>query len=377
MTNKILILSASAGAGHLRAAQALEKALIERDPSLEVFHLDTLDYTNKLFRRLYGRIYMELVNRSPQAYGWLYNHLDKPWQYRRRRLALDKLNARPFIKVMETLQPDLVICTHFLPSEIIAWLRENHRLRTRQQALVITDFDLHALWLTGHVDHYFVALEETRVHLEALGIPGDSITVSGIPVDPVFARHRDKTQSRLDLKLDRDLPTLLVTAGGLGMGPVGLILQSLDQVRTPSQAVVICGKGQELKHRVDQHLRQRPHNGPVRITSVGYTGDMDLYMSAADLLLGKTGGLTTSEALTKGLAFVIVDPIEGQEERNADHLLEEGAAIRCNNLPALGYKVDRLLGDPKRLKVMQHKSLRLARPKAAFTIVDKLLSSLF
>ena len=112
----------------------------------------------------------------------------------------------------------------------------------------------------------------------------------------------------------------------------------------------------------------------VRISNVGFTTDKDLYMSAADILLGKTGGLTTSEALAKGLAFVIVDPIEGQEERNADHLLEEGVAIRCNNLPVLGYKVDKLLSDPVRLTAMQKKSRQLGHPRAAFSVVDTLIN---
>jgi processive 1,2-diacylglycerol beta-glucosyltransferase len=101
---------------------------------------------------------------------------------------------------------------------------------------------------------------------------------------------------------------------------------------------------------------------------------MDEYMAAADFMLGKPGGLTTSEALAKGLVLVIVNPIPGQEERNSDHLLEEGVAIRCNNLPALAHKIDRLLDDPQRLAVMRENVSRMARPRAAREIVSKLLS---
>jgi processive 1,2-diacylglycerol beta-glucosyltransferase len=101
---------------------------------------------------------------------------------------------------------------------------------------------------------------------------------------------------------------------------------------------------------------------------------MDEYMSAADILLGKPGGLTTSEALAKGLVFCIVNPIPGQEERNSDHLLEEGVAVRCNNLPALAYKLDRLLADPARFNAMRENALRLARPHAARNVVEKLVS---
>src|SRR5206468_10601077 len=106
---------------------------------------------------------------------------------------------------------------------------------------------------------------------------------------------------------------------------------------------------------------------------VGYTTAIDENMAAADLLVGKPGGLTTSEALAKGLVLVIVNPIPGQEERNADHLLEEGVAIRCNNLPALAYKIDRLLDDPARLASMRENVQRLARPNAARDVVAALI----
>jgi processive 1,2-diacylglycerol beta-glucosyltransferase len=110
------------------------------------------------------------------------------------------------------------------------------------------------------------------------------------------------------------------------------------------------------------------------IKAVGYTTEMDEYMSASDILLGKPGGLTTSEALSKGLAFVIVNPIPGQEERNSDHLLEAGVAIRCNNLPVLAYKIDRLLSDQRRFGAMRAASKRMGRPHAAREIGSRVCS---
>jgi processive 1,2-diacylglycerol beta-glucosyltransferase len=98
-------------------------------------------------------------------------------------------------------------------------------------------------------------------------------------------------------------------------------------------------------------------------------------MTASDLVLGKPGGLTTSEALAKGLVFVIVNPIPGQEERNSDHLLEGAAALRCNNLPTLSYKLDRLLADPRRFKSMQANARRMGHPNAAKEIVDQLIDA--
>src|SRR5205085_2029726 len=123
MFQKVLVLSASAGAGHVRAAEAVEKAFRELGAAREVRHVDTLDYTNKLFRHLYAKAYLDLVQNAPTALGWLYDHLDKPWRNERRRLALDRLNTRPFVKLLTEYRPDITVCTHFLPAEIISWLK--------------------------------------------------------------------------------------------------------------------------------------------------------------------------------------------------------------------------------------------------------------
>jgi processive 1,2-diacylglycerol beta-glucosyltransferase len=186
---RVLVLSASAGAGHVRAAQALERALVATGRVREVRHVDILQYTSKLFRRIYAQAYLDLVNRAPEVLGRLYDYFDEPWKHERLRLALDKLNTTRFVRLLEREQPDWAVSTHFLPAEIIAWLRSKSRLATRQ-AIVVTDFDVQGMWLTRHVDRYFVALDETRVHLERLGVPPNAITVSGIPIDPVFAVPR-------------------------------------------------------------------------------------------------------------------------------------------------------------------------------------------
>jgi processive 1,2-diacylglycerol beta-glucosyltransferase len=373
MFDKVLILSASAGAGHIRAAQAVERAFEEAKAAREVRHVDTLEYTNKLFRNLYSRAYIDMVNKAPEMLGWLYDHLDKPWKNERRRLAFDKLNTRPFVKMLKAYGAEMVVCTHFLPAEIISWLRAKERINTRQ-AIVVTDFDVHAMWLCHHYEHYFVALDETREHLTQLGIPARKLTVSGIPIDPVFGESKDGREMRDKLELTQDRPTLLVSAGGFGVGPIEHLLTSLLQLKHPAQAIVVCGRNQELKARVER-LTSTPEAraGQVEVRALGYTTLMDEYMAASDIVLGKPGGLTTSEALARGLAFVIVNPIPGQEERNSDHLLEEGVAIRCNNLPVLAYKIDRLLDDPARLAAMKANALRLAHPRAAHEIVSKLL----
>jgi processive 1,2-diacylglycerol beta-glucosyltransferase len=371
MLRKVLILSASAGAGHLRAAQAIERAFAETGAAQLVRNIDVLEYTNPLFRRLYSKAYIDMVNRMPEAVGWLYNYLDKPDKDDRLQLAFDKLNARPFIKLLERYQPELTVCTHFLPAEIISWLTGMGKLKTRQ-AIVVTDFDVHAQWLCRNYAHYFVALDETRAHLEELGFPADKITVSGIPIDPAFAEPKDRLAMRAKYGLRRDGPVILTSAGGFGVGKIHELMTALLKLRHPAQVIAICGRNEEMKARLDRLAAGLAPRSRVAIHVVGYTTAMDEYMAAADLVVGKPGGLTTSEALARGLVFVVVSPIPGQEERNADHLLEEGAAIRCNNLPVLAYKIDRLLDDPSRLAAIRANVRRLARPRAAYDIVAKL-----
>src|SRR6267142_2731604 len=374
MLKKVLLLSASAGAGHVRAAEAIEKALKEKSEeaglSCEIRHVDTLKFTNRVFRHLYSKAYIVVVNKLPDLSGWVYDKLDKPWKNERRRLALDKLNTRPFVKLLREYQPDMIVCTHFLPAEIVSWLKAKERLASRQ-VIIVTDFDVHAMWLCHHYEQYFVAIDESRAYLEALGIPGDKITVSGIPIDPVFALHKDKHEMRLKHGLETERTTILLSAGGFGVGSVDALISSLLPLQHSAQIVAICGRNEELKERLTKLAAGMKRSATVIVKPVGYTQEMDELMAASDLVLGKPGGLTTSEALAKGLVFVIVNPIPGQEERNSDHLLEGAAAIRCNNLPTLAYKLDRLLADPARFASMQANAHGMARPNAAHDIVEK------
>ena len=166
-------------------------------------------------------------------------------------------------------------------------------------------------------------------------------------------------------------PAMMVSAGGFGVGPVETLLKSLRGLRHPAQVIALCGRNEGLRRRLAPLGRTR---GRVKFHIMGFTDRMDELMSASDLIVGKPGGLTTSEALAKGLAMVIVNPLPGQEERNADHLLEAGAAIRCNNPPVLAWKLDCLLGDPARLASLRRHARRLGRPHAARAIARDLVT---
>jgi len=286
-------------------------------------------------------------------------------------LALDRLNTRLLVKFLKKYNPDIAVCTHFLPAEIISWLKAKGKI-IFPQAIVVTDFDVHAMWLCHHFERYFVALDETKIHLEKLGIPADKITVSGIPIDPIFAESKDKRAMREKHGLEKDKLTILVSAGGFGVGNIEKLLIALSDLQTPAQILAICGRNEELKTRLETLAVEKLNNRRITFIPIGFTKEMDELMSAADLIVGKPGGLTTSEAMAKGLIFVVVNPIPGQEERNSDHLLEKGCAIKCNNLPVLGYKIDELVKDEKRFAAMKTNVADFARPNAASEIVSEL-----
>ena len=358
---EVLVFSAAAGAGHISAAEALVAELCNR--GMTVRHEEVLRYTNPVFKRLYADLYLELVNRQPELLGWMYDALDKPWRYQKRRLALDRLNTGPLKRLLRGNPPSLAVCTHFLPAEILLHLRRKDALKI-PLGIVVTDLDAHALWLYREVEWYFVARDETKAHLVRLGIPEKTIHVTGIPVHPSFATPRPRRAARLALGLDPDLTTILVVAGGFGVGPVEAIVREVRGVQSAVQVVVVCGKNARLEKR----LCEMPPGNGARLHVVGFTREMSEWMAAADLFVGKAGGLSSSEALARGLVLVIVNPIPGQEERNADHYLEEGLAIRCNNLETISWKISTLLEDTSRLARMRENVRQFARTDAAARI---------
>lgn len=370
---RVLLLSASSGAGHVRAAQALEQAFIARG-DCDVEHIDAIEFVSKLFQRVYDKSYISMVRRAPELMGVLYERTDQPWQHPRRRLALDRLNAQPMIRMLKKAQPDLCVATHFLPAEIIAWLVAKKRLAAKN-AIVVTDYDVHAMWLCRTVGRYYVAIPEAAEYLAGIGVPREILRVTGIPIDPVFSVPIEQAAARRELKLDAKATILLLAAGGYGVGPLEQLVQDLLALAKPWQLVAVAGKSEEMKKRLEGIARSAGtlSGGAARLVPVGFTKQMDQFMASADLLVGKAGGLTTSEALARHLPMALIEPIPGQEFRNADHLLEAGAAIRCNNLPAAAWKIAQLLDDRERMAGMRKAAAGMARPDAAARIAEDAL----
>src|SRR5580700_1966743 len=230
MKKRVLIISTSAGTGHVRAGEALTKVFEEHPMVGEVVHSDALDFTNKVFRDFYSKLYARLVQTAPEFLGWWYKQSDEPWKTDGMRLMLDRLNTGPLVKFIRQFNPHITVCTHFMPAGIISHLIAKSLLDAHL-SIVVTDLDFHAMWLCRMFHRYFVAIEETKVHLEVLGLPPERITVSGIPVDPSFAIPVDRTELRYQNHLDPGKTTLLISAGALGVTPAEFVVARLLQLR--------------------------------------------------------------------------------------------------------------------------------------------------
>lgn len=373
MSNGILILSASVGAGHLRAAQAVELAAKQLVPDAVVHNVDVLKLTNAAFRRVYGTAYLDLVNKAPHVLGYFYDRLDRrPSPHRksdRLRLAVEKLNLRPFVKFLEVEPWDIIINTHFLPAEIIASLRRKKRLAT-PQVTVTTDFETHRLWVNQPCEHYFTATAEGAANLAHWGVPRDDISVTGIPIHPVFSERKSRDECLKRQGFAGKTPVVLLLAGGFGVGPIERIFEAIMAIEESLEIAVVCGRNGALRKRLTAMEIPRRHRTKV----LGFTDQIDELMTAADIVVSKPGGLTTSEALARGAAMAIVNPIPGQESRNSDFLLENGAAIKINNIPTLAYKLGELLGNRNKLATLKANARRLGRPRAAFDIVERAMA---
>ena len=281
------------------------------------------------------------------------------------RLAIEKLNLRDFCDLMEEGNWDVVVNTHFLPAEIIASQRREGRCAL-PQITATTDFETHRLWVNEPCEHYTTATEEGAAYLRHWGVAADRISVMGIPIHPVFSQPKDRDECLKRQGLHGDRPIVLQLAGGFGVGPIERLFRGVLAVETPVEVVVVAGKNEQVKRELEQIEAPSRH----RVKVLGFTDQIDELMAVADVVVSKPGGLTTSEVLARGAAMAIVNPIPGQESRNSDYLLENGAAIKINNVGTLPLKLTQLLSDRPRLESIKRNARRISRPNAAFDVAN-------
>lgn len=362
---RILIVSASIGGGHVAAARALQAAFLER--GAEADHVDLLAYTAAPLRRLYRQAYFDLVRNAPDLVDWLGRRLDKTpreekSRQQRLRARLTRMLSQELPELIAEARPDVVVHTHFLGPEILGG-RARRNVPRPPQVEVITDFFAHSLWLQPGLQRYYVATEEVAVHLRAAGVDENRIRVTGIPIDLRFAALPTKLEARRLLELPADRDMLLFMASGLDPRDLTSLLDQLRELRWPLHVRLVCGRSPDLVGVAHQALEG--YDGPLVFDVHGQRDDVPLLMAAADLLVGKPGGLTSSEALAAGLPLAVVQPYPLQEEANASVLLEQGAAMRIAPITTFSHKLRAFFADAGRRGAMAAAARRLGRPDAA------------
>jgi processive 1,2-diacylglycerol beta-glucosyltransferase len=373
MTQKrVLLLSVSAGAGHTRAAEAIRSHAELHETGVTALHLDVMDFVPGGFRKLYTDFYIRLVNKHPAVWGYLYqasNDAQPDSAMEKLRRGVERMNTRDLHKEIAGFAPDAIVCTHFLPAEILAHMIRKERLACPVWVQV-TDFDLHRMWVHQRMAGYFAASEEVAFRMRAQGIAPDTIHVTGIPIMPAFGQAPDRAACAREHGIDPEKMTILLMGGGAGLGSLDAIAARLLAMEGDFQLVVLAGKNADALASL-QTLATRY---PGRLLAQGYTNRVDSLMACADLAITKPGGLTTSECLAIGLPMIVNAPIPGQEERNADFLLEQGVALKAFDGPTLEYRVRQLLDAPERLAGMRARAVALGRPHAARAVLDTVLS---
>jgi processive 1,2-diacylglycerol beta-glucosyltransferase len=367
MPRRFLLLHITTNSGHHRASCAIQETLRQLDPTAQITSINAFAYTSRLVRWAISRTYSSLIRHQPDVWEYLY---DNPVIHRRVQLfraLLHQYQAVKFAKLLDAVRPHAIACTQAYPCGVVADFKKHRRLQIPLVG-VLTDYAPHLYWFHDTVDTYVVPSEQVRQRFLIRGVPEERVKTLGIPIDPRFAQPTDREATARRYRLDRSHPILLIMGGGGGFGQLREIVFQLDTLPHPCQLVVLTGTNRTVFNWLQaQRFRHR-------VTPLSFTTDVPALMDIATLLVSKPGGLTTSEALAKGLPLVIVNPIPGQEAYNARFLLSQGAAVQTGSLALVRQTVRDLLEDPERLAGLRQRTAALAHPDAAWDVARLLIA---
>jgi len=367
----LAIFSVSAGAGHVRAGEALKVCAEKNYPNVHAVQLDLMTIVPALFKKVYADSYLKIVENHPTFWGYLYRHADRQKAdspLNKLRRAIERLNTRKIDETLAQLKPDYVICTHFLPAELLSRMIKNKTF-FNPVWVQVTDFDIHSMWIHEHMSGYFAANEEVACRMADRGLNPSNIHVTGIPVMPAFSERLSRQICAAEFGIDPLKKTLLMMSGGAGIGGIEVLAERLLRIEEDFQIIASAGRNQELLEKI----KAMASKNPGRLFPLGFTEHVERIMALADLVITKPGGLTTSECLAIGLPMIVVSPIPGQEERNSDFLLENGAALKAYDSAGLEYRVRMLLKNPDKLEEMRKKAASLGKPDAANKVLKIVL----
>jgi processive 1,2-diacylglycerol beta-glucosyltransferase len=355
-----LVVSASAGGGHISAGNALRDAFSNADHDVE--HVDVLDLAPRWVRVAYGGGFEMMARRAPRLWKEVYEWSDGPdGDVARWGPLAHRLLFRGFRRLLLSRPWAACVCTHFLPGQLAAG-RPGHP----PFAMVITDFALHRYWVQPRVNRYFVASSAMAAELQAR-LPAANVTASGIPIAPAVATAPAQSNARRALGIGERRRVALVMGGGLGIGVEEAALGALSATVPDLQVIAVCGRNNDARAAL-----QRLDLPDARLRVLGYVNGMTELMAAADVIISKPGGLTCSEALAMERPLILTRAIPGHEEANVRFLTASGAATSAPEPAQLGAAVDRMLGDATSYDNALRAARTLSAPHAAAHIAGKL-----
>lgn len=336
----------------------------------EIRLLDVLEYTTPIFKRSYPAVYLFLVNHCPWLFGLGYyltdiRVVDRIVRYFRR--IVNSIHCREFEEYMLNEKPDLIITTHWLANEIITSLKKRGKVETFL-VTCITDYYPHAFWRNNGVDLYIVPNEDLIPRLVKLGVPPEKTHIVGLPIGPEFVDKHDKKELCKKLGINAELFSLLITSGGFGVGPIKELVAEIEKIEYPLQVLVVCGKNAGLQKELSAYIEESRHIFRI----FGFVKNMDELMEVSDILISKSGGLTSTEAMAKNLPIIILYPIPGQEFSNSEFLVKHGAGVRVKSAKQARIALEGLLTEPDRLAALRQNIGKLAKPNAAREIMTYL-----
>ena len=375
---KILVFYGSYGSGHLSAAQTISSYLEKNHKNdVEVKLVDCVEYINKYINKVSTEAYKELSKKAPWAWKHVYkNSQNGALSYISN--TTNKLMAYKLNLLLQEFEPDLIISTHPFATQMCAILKKRDKINCKL-ATILTDYHIHSQWLVlyKYVDYFFVANEQMKIDMISRGVHDQRIFVTGIPISDRFLQKYDKEKICKEFKLDIKKPIVLFFANGeigLGRYTTYMMLKILIRFFKDIQIVTISGKNKRTTKKFKE-LVENTHSSD-RVHILEHTNKVPELMSISFGVITKAGGLTLTEALVSNLPIAIFNPIPGQEEENAEYLVNNGAAIWIKKEDSIVRILKFLSRNTNKLKTMSEKTKELANPDSTRDICEILLNKI-
>lgn len=373
---KVLIFYGAYGGGHLSAAKSIKNYLEKHYPDCEVKMLDCVEYINKYLNKLSTTAYKEMAKKAPWMWKIVYNNSDHG-ALSKISTTSNKLMSRKLNNILQEFEPDLVISTHPFSNQMCTNLKKK-KLINCKIATILTDMAPHSQWTVDseYIDYFFVSNNEIKEALIDEGIANFKIFVTGIPLSERFHENFNDAEIYNEFNLDPNKTTILFFAGGefgLGRKRTFLIFRALIRLFKKFQIVAISGKNKKMNEKFN-HLVEA-YGVADRVKVLDYTNKVPELMHISNIVITKPGGLTTTESLASNLPIVIINPIPGQEEENADFLVRNGVAIWIKKENNIARVLKNLYRHPEKIDEMKKNIPNLAKPDSTKNICEILMNT--